>query len=313
MTKTLTSADVAIVIVTYNSENEIRQCLDSIIRQRRTIIQQIIIVDNRSTDQTSDIIKSEYPLVQIITPTKNIGFAKGVNLGAKYADAEFILLLNPDTVILDHAIDTIVQFARSNPAYGLYGGKTVKPDGTVEPSSCWGFPTLLSITFFALGLTTIAARNRWLDPESLGPWKRDTVREVGVITGCYCLTTLRTWKQLDGMDERYFMYGEDVDFAIRARAVGHRAIICPDATLIHRIGKSSKSNLDRMVLLFKGKTTLIRIHWRGPKRAVGISMLAAGIALRAGFEKSIKLFLKKQTHTRWEQLWRERSQWLQGY
>jgi len=311
--KTTTQADVAIVIVTYNSENEIRQCLDSIIQQRRTIIQQIIVVDNHSTDTTANIIEKDYPLVQLIRPPTNIGFAKGVNLGAKHADSDFILLLNPDTEILNHAIDTIVTFARMNPSYGLYGGRTLKPDGSLEPSSCWGFPTLLSMMSFALGLTTIAPRNRWFNPESLGKWSRDTIREVGVITGCYCLTTLQTWRQLNGMDERYFMYGEDVDFAIRARAAGHRAVICPDATLIHRIGKSSDCDLHRMILIFKGKATLVRNHWHGPKQLLGIFLLATGIVLRAASEKTVTYLFQKHTGTKWKDLWERRSQWLNGY
>ncbi|RYD17084.1 MAG: glycosyltransferase family 2 protein, partial [Verrucomicrobiaceae bacterium] len=138
-------ADVAIVIVTYNSAGEIAECLESVFAQRESVTQQVIVVDNDSKDNTVDLIRADFPEVELVIPGKNLGFAAGVNLGARHADAEFVLLLNPDTVILDHAVDKIVRFARKTPGHGLYGGRTLNPDGTVEPSSCWGEPTLWSM------------------------------------------------------------------------------------------------------------------------------------------------------------------------
>src|SRR5687767_3603838 len=105
-------ADVAIVIVSYNSEDHIGACLDSVFAQRKAVNQQVIVVDNDSRDGTVEFIRKNYPAVELVLPGENLGFAKGVNLGVKHADAEFVLLLNPDTVILDHAVDTIVEFAR---------------------------------------------------------------------------------------------------------------------------------------------------------------------------------------------------------
>src|SRR5688572_24450315 len=175
------SADVAILIVTYNSERQIEECLRSVYDQRRAVRQQVVVVDNNSTDGTVALLREKFPEVTLVIPGKNLGFAKGVNLAARHADAEFLLLLNPDTVVLDHAIDVVVECARAHPAYGLYGGRTLKTDGRLEPSSCWGLPSLWSMGLFAFGLTTLAPRNRWLDPESLGGWARDTVREVGII------------------------------------------------------------------------------------------------------------------------------------
>ncbi len=306
-------ADVAIVIVTYNSEGQIRECLESVFGQRKNITQQVIVVDNESRDGTVALIRSEFPDVQLILPGENLGFAKGVNLGAGKADADFVLLLNPDTVILDHAVDVIVEFARAHPSHGLYGGRTLKPDGSLEPSSCWGVPTLWSMALFALGITTLASKNRWLDPESLGSWQRDSVREVGVITGCFLLTPLDIWKQLRGLDERYFMYGEDVDFAMRAKAAGRRPVICPDATLVHEVGQSSDTPVHKMLLLYRGKASLVRTHWKGPARKFGIFLLAAGTALRASAANVIALGRKTDTAGRWQTLWQKRNEWLPGY
>ncbi len=307
-------ADVAIVIVTYNSEGQIRECLESVFAQRKNVNQQVIVVDNESRDGTVDVIRSEFPQVELILPRENLGFAKGVNLGASHANAEFVLLLNPDTVILDHAVDVIVEFARAHPSHGLYGGRTLRPDGSLEPSSCWGIPTLWSMALFAFGITTLASKNRWLDPESLGSWQRDSVREVGVITGCFLLAPLSIWKQLSGLDERYFMYGEDVDLAMRARAAGYRPVICPDARLVHEIGQSSETPVHKMMLLYRGKASLVRTHWKGTPRVLGLFLLAAGTGLRAAVSSILSTSTDNSNAAgRWQTLWQKRDEWLPGY
>lgn len=299
--------DAAILIVTYNSEKQIAACLRSALDQRDHISQQIIVVDNASKDGTAAIIRQDFPEVTLVTPGRNLGFAAGVNEAARHADATYLLLLNPDTEILGHAVDVVVDFANANPYYGLYGGRTLKPDGILEPSSCWGAPTLWSMALFALGITTFASRNRWLDPESLGSWQRDTVREVGVITGCFLLVKSEVWRRLNGFDERYFMYGEDVDLAMRARAAGYRPVICPTARVMHEVGQSSAKPIDKMMLLYRGKAHLIQTHWKGLSKRIAMTLLAGGVALRAALS-----FVSGATD-RWPALWRRRNEWLSGY
>ncbi len=306
-------ADVAIIIVSYNSAEFIASCLESVISSRREVRQQLIVVDNDSRDGTVELIRSRFPEVELIVPGRNLGFSAGVNLGAKHADSDFVLLLNPDTVILHHAVDTIVGFARQHPGHGLYGGRTLRPDGTLEPSSCWGEPSLWSMAMFGFGLTTLAPRNRWLDPESLGDWQRDSVREVGVITGCFLLAPKSVWDELGGMDERYFMYGEDVDFAMRARRLGYRPVICPDAELVHEVGQCSETPVHKTMLLYRGKASLVRTHWRGPAKCLGLFFLAAGTGLRAALSAVLKRPENGDAAGRWQTLWREKATWLQGY
>jgi len=300
--------DVAILIVTYNSEQQITACLQSAIDEKGGLSQEIIVVDNNSTDGTVALIRDNFPTVQLIIPGQNLGFAKGVNLAARNADAEYLLLLNPDTVVLRNAVDKVVQFARQNPHYGLYGGKTLKIDGGLEPSSCWGSPSLWSLFLYSVGLTTVAPRNRWLDPESLGNWPRNTVREVGVITGCFLLVSKDAWSKLAGLDERYFMYGEDADFAMRARVAGYRPVIFPDAEVIHEVGKSSSTPLHKAMLLYKGKACYVRTHWTGMGRALGLGLLLLGVGIRA--LAGLMMPHREQT---WRALWKKRTEWIAGY
>ncbi|WP_193210592.1 glycosyltransferase family 2 protein [Luteolibacter marinus] len=306
-------ADVAIVIVSYNSEDHIGACLESVFTQRKDVNQQVIVVDNDSRDGTVELIRREFPQVELVVPGTNLGFAAGVNLGVKHADAEFVLLLNPDTVILDSAVDVVVDFARRNPGHGLYGGRTLRPDGSLEPSSCWGLPTLWSMTLFAFGLTTLAPRNRWLDPESLGSWQRDTVREVGVITGCFLLSPLKVWSELGGLDERFFMYGEDADLAMRAHRAGYKPVICPDARLVHEVGACSDTPVHKTMLLYRGKASLVRMHWKGVPQAMGLFFLATGTGLRAALSRIKRRNDASDSAGRWQTLWQQRSKWICGY
>lgn len=305
--------DVAVIIVTYNSALYIRKCLKSLIDERKDITQQIIVVDNASTDSTVELIHDGFPEVKLLQQSKNHGFSWGVNHGASFSNSNFILLLNPDTQILSHSVDRIVEFARTHPDNGLYGGRTLTNDGTLEPSSCWNEPTLWSTFLFALGISSLLSGNRWLDPESIGHWNRESIREVGVITGCFLLCSSTVWNSLNGLDERYFMYGEDVDFSLRARALGCTPIVCPDAILVHNVGMSSATPVDKSLLLYQGKASLIIDHWPWYNRSIGLHLLLLGTLIRAVAESIRSRYSSSYRDLRWGALWQQRTHWIRGY
>lgn len=305
-------ADVAVLIVSYNTEHLLNECLQSLYDQCGSLRQQVIVVDNGSVDRSVDMIRSGFAEVELIEARQNLGFARGVNLAATRANAEFLLLLNPDTVVLDHAIERLVQFARLRPGHGLYGGRAVKRDGMLELSSCWALPTVWSMTCFALGLSTVFRHSRWFDPESMADWRRDTVREVGIITGCLLLAPRDAWLKLGGFDERYFMYGEDADLAFRARQAGFRPIICPEACIVHDVGKASATRADKLLLLFKGKATLVRDHFDGWRKQLVLLELLAGVGLRALLAR-VRLRSDRSEAEGWGKVWSERHDWIKGY
>lgn len=304
--------DVAVLIVTYNSARQIEACLQSVLAQRQTVQQQIVVVDNQSVDGTAEIVRTKFPDVTLITPGRNLGFAAGVNLAAQHADAEYLLLLNPDTVVLDHAIDTVVWFANENPRHGIYGGRTLRSDGALEPSSCWGLPSLWSLAMFATGLSTFARRNRWFDPESLGTWGRDSVREVGFVTGCFLLVARDVWAQLGGLDERYFLYGEDMDFGFRAWRAGYRPVICPDARVVHSVGQSSATPTHKLLLLYQGKASYFRKNYSGLSLLLALAFLELGVGWRMLLSKLIGRSHRAIAND-WGALWRARRKWRAGY
>jgi N-acetylglucosaminyl-diphospho-decaprenol L-rhamnosyltransferase len=305
-------ADVAVLIVSYNTEHLLNECLQSLYEQCGSLRQQVIVVDNGSIDRSVDMIRSGFTDVELIEAKQNLGFARGVNLAATRANAEFLLLLNPDTVVLDHAIERLVQFARLRPDHGLYGGRAVQRDGTLELSSCWALPTVWSMTCFALGLNTIFRHSPWFDRESMADWRRDTVREVGIVTGCFLLVPRDAWLKLGGFDERYFMYGEDADLAFRARQAGLRPIICPEACIVHDVGKASATRADKLLLLFTGKATLVRDHFHGWRKQLILLELLAGVGLRALLAR-VRLTSNRSQAEGWGKVWSERHDWIKGY
>jgi GT2 family glycosyltransferase len=256
------------------------------------------------------MVREGFPEATLFALDDNIGFAAGVNRLAEHAAGEFLLLLNPDTVVHPHALENLVAFARERPQHGLYGGRTLNPDGSVHPASCWGKPTVWSLVCFATMLSTAFKGSRLLDPESLGRWQRDSVREVDIVTGCLLLAPASLWRELGGFDLRFFMYGEDADLALRAAALGYRPAITPEAVITHEIGASTESRPDKMVLVYRGKAALIRKHWPPPKRQLGLALLWAGVGLRALMARASS---RREGGATWRAVWGARRNWLKGY
>jgi GT2 family glycosyltransferase len=301
------SPDVSILIVTYRCRDAARACLASL-RDTVSFPHEVIVLDNASGDGTVEMVRDEFPEVRLIASDENLGFALGCNRAAEAGRGEYLLLLNPDTVAHPGAVENLAAFARAYPEHGLYGGRTLDPDGSVNPGSCWGAPTLWSLFCFATLLTSAFKRTRLFDPESLGGWKRDTVREVDIVTGCLLLAPRTLWEDLGGFDTRFFMYGEDADLSLRAAALGYRPAITPDAVVTHEIGVSSAAREDKLMLLFRGKATLLRKHWRGLRLRLGLGLLAAGLGLRSLLSRG-----RGAEPSPWTQVWRSRAEWLAGY
>jgi len=299
---------VSIIIVTYNSSGEIENCLNSLTKERGSLTQEIIVVDNGSTDETVEIIRDKFPHVRLYDTGENLGFAKACNFAAAQSKAPYILQLNPDTIVLDRAIEKLLDFAKKNPRFGYYGGRTLKEDGeTLERSSCWGLPSLWSLFMFATGLSTVFKHNGFFDPESLGSWKRDSIREVGVITGCLLLVEKSAWDAIDGFDEHYWLYGEDADLSKRAKEAGFRPVIYPEAVVIHEIGQSSTAS-KKTVWLHQGKVSYLKRNWSPITSRLGIFLLKTGIFLRATAYK-----LKGSADNQWISCWKTRKEWDQGH
>jgi len=161
---------------------------------------------------------------------------------------------------------------------------------------------------FATMLSTAFKRSRVFDPESLGAWNRDSVREVPIITGCLLLIRRSEWERLGGFDEAYFLYGEDSEFSARAGLAGLRRVIVPDAVIMHDVGGSSDRGGAKGCMVLAGKVTYLRRTWSPMRAHLGVGLLVAGVGLRAGLERATR-----RSRAPWSAVWRRRADWVQGY
>lgn len=304
--------DVSVIIVSYNTREMTLDCLRSVLEQTRGITYETIVVDNDSSDQSADAIRDAFPDVTLIASEENLGFARANNLAAESANGKYLLLLNPDTVVLGGAIQNLFMFAQNNPHHLIYGGRTLYGDRTLNHTSCWKKPSVWSLFCYATGLTSMFRRSSLFDPESYGSWQRDSVRTVDIVTGCFLMIEKRLWDRLKGFDPVFFMYGEDADLCMRAMTFGADPVITPEATIIHYRGASEKIRADKMVRLFRAKEQLIRRHWQSPLIAVGIFLLRTSVFSRAAATNLMKRCGLKDANDKadsWGDIWRRRVEW----
>lgn len=309
--------DVSILVVSYNTRDMTAAALSSIVAETHATRYEIIAVDNASHDGSADMLKSHPAKPRVLALDENIGFARANNLAAKSARGRYILLLNPDTVILDTAIDEVMAFAARNPAAKIWGGRTVYADGRLNPYSCWRRMTAWNLFCRATGLAAIFPDSPRFNTEPYGGWRRDSVRHVDIVCGCFLLMERSLWNALDGFDPLFFMYGEEADLCLRAKRLGARPMLTPDATLIHYGGASEKTRADKMIRLLNAKTSLIDRHWSPLLRPLGRALNAAWplsravattLAARLTGNRSIEA-----TSLAWREIWRRRREWMNGY
>lgn len=309
--------DVSIIVVSYNTAAMTQAALDSVLLQTKDVSYEVIAVDNASTDGSAGMIENHPIGADLIRLGENIGFARANTLAARRARGTYILLLNPDTVVLDSAIDKLVAFARSNPKARIWGGRTVFSNGTLNPSSCWQRMTPWNVFCRTTGLTGLFPHSSLLNGEAYAGWNRDSVREVDIVSGCFFLIERELWDGLGGFDPLFFMYGEEADLCLRARGFSARPIITPDATIVHYGGASERARAGKMVKLLAAKMALITRHWQPPLVPLGQSLLTLW-PLTRWIACLVKATLTgsrhaQQTANEWHEIWARRTEWRNGY
>ena len=307
--------ELSILMVNWNTRELTLACLRSIYAEARTTSFEIILVDNGSQDGSVDAIACAFPQVRLIAETRNHGFARANNIAAEKARGQYLLLLNTDTLILDGAIDRLVDAARAFPQALIWGGRTLFGDGQINPSSVWGRITGWSAVCFALGLRSLFRGNNLFNPEGLGNWKRDSLRQVDIVSGCFFLIPSAFWSRLGGFDPKFFMYGEEADLCARARALGARPMMTPDARIIHYGGASAASHATKIAYVMGARMGLIDRHLFGLERQIGRAATLMHVALRAGaFRILARLHPKRfaRAAREWGLAWTQRAHWAHG-
>ncbi|MBS0242732.1 MAG: glycosyltransferase family 2 protein [Proteobacteria bacterium] len=308
---------LSILVVSYNTRAMTLACLDSIVSETQDTPYEIIIVDNASTDGSAAAAAGHKAGPKVIALDRNVGFAEGNNIAAREASGELVLLLNPDTLVLDGAIDKLVAFAKARAEAQIWGGRTVFPDGSLNRSCAWARMTPWRLFCRASGLAALAPNTTLFNGEVMGGWRRDSERQVDIVSGCFLLTTRKLWRRLGGFDPVFFMYGEEADFCLRAHVLGARPRCTPAATIVHYGGASEATREAKMVKLLAAKATLIERHFPRWSRELGIALHAAWPASRWLALAAIARITRNETHGAaaavWRAIWLRRAEWQRGW
>jgi len=231
---------LSVIIVSYASREFLQPCLRSIYAEIKVELTEIIVVDNDSDDNTIEMVNSMFPDVKIIANPENVGYSKAINQGVKASSGQYILILNADTIIKTGAIQTLLAFMEKNPDTGVAGPKLLYPDGGLQ-YSCRTFQTLKTILLRRTFLSKIFPKSRTLRDHLMLGWDHGSQKEVDWLVGAVLMVRRKAFEQIGLMDERYFLYFEDVDLCYRMKTAGWKVFYVPQAEIIHHYKRGSYS------------------------------------------------------------------------
>lgn len=302
---------VSIIIVSYNTRDMTVACLQSIRDQVQGVDFEVLVGDNGSADGSLEAIDgfcNGDPRFRRVDFGQNLGFALANNRLVECASGEWVLLLNPDTELRDDAVSILVSFAESYPSRGIFGGRTIYADGSLNPTSCWGPYSIWSTACRSFGLTHLLPGSRIFNPRSYPGWDRRGIRTVGMVTGCFFLLRREDWDRLGGFDPDFFVYGEEADLCWRARRAGLACVINGEAQIVHHGSQSEQTDYGKALKIYDGEIRLLYRHWKGWRFSLAKSMIVVSVGMRALAEQ----LLLRQGGDKWRRLWTNRSVWLAG-
>lgn len=239
---------LSVIVVNHNAAAFLNRCLKSIACALAGIDHEVCIVDNASSDESASLIRKQFPQVQWLSNERNLGFAAALNRGLQNTRGRYILWLNPDAELLDDRITDLLRYLENNAGVGILGPQLVDPDGKRQ-LSCRSFPSYRTAFFHRYSLLSrLFPRNRYALQYLHSDWDGEAVREVDWVSGACLLHRREVSSQLGGLDERFFMYCEDVDFCLRAKQKGWSACYHPAARVLHHIGGSTRQIRRKMTL-----------------------------------------------------------------
>lgn len=248
-------ADLSIIIVSWNVADLLAACLDSILRTPVILATsepaqvEILVADSGSSDQTVSMIRERFPQVKLVAQTENLGFVRCNNIGLSMAQGRYILLLNPDTVIMGDALSQMVQYMDAHPEVGILGPHTLNTDGTTQ-STRRRFPSL-ALAFFESTWLQPYAPKKLLYHYYVADQPDDGVFEVDWVQGSALMARREVYDQIGGLDEGYIMFSEELDWCRRAKDVGWLVVYLGAAEIIHHGGKSTEQVVARRHVHFQ--------------------------------------------------------------
>jgi N-acetylglucosaminyl-diphospho-decaprenol L-rhamnosyltransferase len=282
-------SDLGIVIVNYNTRDDLGRCLDSIAASTGRYSSHVIVVDNHSSDGSSELVRSNYPWVELVTSGHNGGYAFANNLGLRALGfcgegatlvPRYTLLLNPDTILPPDALDTLVSFMDGNPDIGVIGPRLVRRDGSLDRACRRSFPTPAISFYHVVGLARLFPRSVRFGRYNM-TYLDDTFEiDVDSVVGAFMLMRSAALQDAGLLDERFFMYGEDLDLCFRIKEHGWRVHYYPAVAVLHVKGAASRKNTAQATAAFYDAMKIFHDkHYRAQCAAPVNWAVDAGVAL----------------------------------
>ena len=284
---------LSIVIVNYNVEHFLEQCLFSVRKAIANIDAEVYVVDNNSVDGSMKMLSEKFPEVKVIANKDNVGFSRANNQAIRVSTGEYVLLLNPDTVVEDDTFTKTIDFMDSHPDAGGLGVKMVDGKGRFLPESKRGLPTPATAFYKMFGLTKLFPHSKRFARYYLGHLDNDEINEVEILSGAFMLMRRETLDKCGLLDETFFMYGEDIDLSYRIILAGYKNYYYPKTRIIHYKGESTKKTSVNYVLVFyKAMEIFVRKHFATKGAKAYSSLINVAIYIKA-FLALISQFFSK--------------------
>ena len=273
---------ISVIIVNYNVKYFLEVCLHSVLRATNGFDAEVIVVDNNSTDGSMQMVAEKFPTVIRIENKDNAGFGRANNQGVAIAKGEYILFLNPDTVMPEDFFTKTIGYMDAHPEAGSIGPKLLDGKGQFAPDGKKSFPSLSVAIFKTTGINKVFSKSPYFNKYYAVHIGEDETAAVDVLSGCCMLVRTSVLPKIGGaFDEDYFMYCEDVDLSYRIQKAGYQNIYFPEATLIHYKGESTrKATLSYVRIFNEALSTFVRKHYSKGNAQLFTIFINIGIVLR---------------------------------
>jgi GT2 family glycosyltransferase/lipopolysaccharide/colanic/teichoic acid biosynthesis glycosyltransferase len=253
--------DLSVIIVNYNVRQFLENALSSIERALRGMEGEVFVVDNASDDGSAEMVRAKFPGVHLIENRENIGFSRANNQALSRARGELLLLINPDTIVQEETFRVMQAFFHSHPDAGLAGCKILNPDGSFQLPCRRGFPTPWVAFTKIFGLSTLFPGSRLLGRYNLTYLDPEETYPVDAVSGSFMMIRREVYEGIGGLDEAFFMYGEDLDWCYRVRQAGSRVYYVHDTAIVHFKGESTRrSNIDELRYFYEAMELFVEKH-----------------------------------------------------
>ena len=273
---------LSIIIVNYNVKYFLEQCLRSVEKAIANIDAQVFVIDNNSSDDSIAYLKPKFPFVKYMVNAENEGFAKANNRVLPHCKGDYVLYLNPDTIIPEDCMEKCIAFFKSHDDCGALGIKMIDGSGTFLPESKRGFPSPMASFFKLTGLADIFSSSKIFNQYSLGYLSHFQNHKVDVLAGAFMMVKKEILETTKGFDEAFFMYGEDIDLSYRIQQMGFSNYYFADSTLLHFKGESTKKGrLNYVKMFYSAMNIFVKKHYSGNKARIFTLFIQGAIFFRA--------------------------------